>query len=612
MAKFLDSKERVLDLRLTSYGKYLLSVGKFRPHSYAFFDDNVIYDGEYAGANEPQNAIHGRIKKETPYLESMVLFEEVEKQSDIKEDPGLAAITSLDPDRAGGTRVRLAQEWFGEMTEYAQSFMVAGMSPPATEGVLDLSGFDGGGLVGLDELAEDDPARIDAEARGADFAYVGPSLSEVKEVPVARFFKGDVFPTEYLPRKDIFKIDQAIGDASQSAQESNLAPAWKVIVLNGKIKNFDPIKARMSIVLSPVTISGLPGPPSTSQRFTLTDIDGNTQEFEFTNSTTYTYEGKDGSGRIRISKRNLDTTQTLADRIGNAIAGASNDGFIRINFKGTRIVGSVLGLGSDPIDHFIAIDLEQYRGGKRGNIDHSATLAGITGFLGPDTSPAFTGFPHKFAGGAEGGLDVTRKDVTFPSGSNNIPQINIEVDYEKNVYSAENLSMQFSGPNETRNRTGLFLDDKYVQLDTQHPMVYVDEVNTEIMNKNFDVEVFLVTGSSDNIGYNKDGLWGHIEPTYQLVRKYFAEPKDQIIDGKMMTNHPYDYDAPSVDTTSVEYYFNLAKDSETNRELACKQIQDYNKSSYYIDLDLDCSFDEQEKFYNDIYGSEVEPEICLD
>jgi len=42
MAKFLNKKERVYDLKLTSYGEYLMSVGRYKPHYYAFFDDNSI------------------------------------------------------------------------------------------------------------------------------------------------------------------------------------------------------------------------------------------------------------------------------------------------------------------------------------------------------------------------------------------------------------------------------------------------------------------------------------------------------------------------------------------------------------------------------------------
>ena len=46
--RFFDKKEEVLDIELTQYGKHLLSRGKFKPTYYAFFDNNVLYDPEYA------------------------------------------------------------------------------------------------------------------------------------------------------------------------------------------------------------------------------------------------------------------------------------------------------------------------------------------------------------------------------------------------------------------------------------------------------------------------------------------------------------------------------------------------------------------------------------
>ena len=49
-----------------------------------------------------------------------------------------------------------------------------------------------------------------------------------------------------------------------------------------------------------------------------------------------------------------------------------------------------------------------------------------------------------------------------------------------------------------------------------------------------------------------------------------------------------------------------------DEKIVCKQLEDYNKSSYYIDLDIDCTPPEGVDIYNDIYGSTVEPEICLD
>lgn len=59
---FINKKEEVIKLRLTQHGKYLLSTGKFRPDSYAFFDDDIIYDSRYGGITEHQNEAQDRIK----------------------------------------------------------------------------------------------------------------------------------------------------------------------------------------------------------------------------------------------------------------------------------------------------------------------------------------------------------------------------------------------------------------------------------------------------------------------------------------------------------------------------------------------------------------------
>ena len=78
MAKFLNKKEEVIDLKLTSYGHHLLAEGTFKPEYYGFYDNNIVYDGSYVNRIETQNEIHDRIKNQTQYLEGQVLFEEVE------------------------------------------------------------------------------------------------------------------------------------------------------------------------------------------------------------------------------------------------------------------------------------------------------------------------------------------------------------------------------------------------------------------------------------------------------------------------------------------------------------------------------------------------------
>ena len=53
--KFLDRKEQVLDIQLTQHGKRMLAQGVLKPHYYAFYDDDIIYDVEWAGHSEDQN-----------------------------------------------------------------------------------------------------------------------------------------------------------------------------------------------------------------------------------------------------------------------------------------------------------------------------------------------------------------------------------------------------------------------------------------------------------------------------------------------------------------------------------------------------------------------------
>ena len=71
---FFNKKEDVIDIKLTQYGKSLLAKGKFKPVSYAFFDDNVLYDIAYAGDSEDQNDIEPRIQEDTPSLRAQHIF----------------------------------------------------------------------------------------------------------------------------------------------------------------------------------------------------------------------------------------------------------------------------------------------------------------------------------------------------------------------------------------------------------------------------------------------------------------------------------------------------------------------------------------------------------
>jgi hypothetical protein len=60
---FFDQKEEVLEIELTPYGRYLLSLGELIPAYYSFFDDDVTYDSDCIGFLEDQNVIEDRINE---------------------------------------------------------------------------------------------------------------------------------------------------------------------------------------------------------------------------------------------------------------------------------------------------------------------------------------------------------------------------------------------------------------------------------------------------------------------------------------------------------------------------------------------------------------------
>ena len=76
--EFFNKKEEVIDLQLTQYGKYLLSLGEFKPVYYAFYDDGIIYDSNYLGFAENQNKTELRIQENTPNLKALYNFHSID------------------------------------------------------------------------------------------------------------------------------------------------------------------------------------------------------------------------------------------------------------------------------------------------------------------------------------------------------------------------------------------------------------------------------------------------------------------------------------------------------------------------------------------------------
>ncbi len=80
---FFNKKEDVLEVKLTQFGKQLLSKGDFEPHYYAFYDDDIIYDNQYTGMiNETgsnQSEVETRIK-DVPRIRTQYVYTGIETE----------------------------------------------------------------------------------------------------------------------------------------------------------------------------------------------------------------------------------------------------------------------------------------------------------------------------------------------------------------------------------------------------------------------------------------------------------------------------------------------------------------------------------------------------
>tara|TARA_R110002020_G_scaffold127615_16_gene286257 strand:+ start:1453 stop:2694 length:1242 start_codon:yes stop_codon:yes gene_type:complete len=206
----------------------------------------------------------------------------------------------------------------------------------------------------------------------------------------------------------------------------------------------------------------------------------------------------------------------------------------------------------------------------------------------------------------------TTKDETiyaprseYSTGSLDIPQIDVELYYTKRV-GKPITDIASTNVANTINTSKAFSDGNVIELIRNDMVVYAEEVNTEMLTDNFEIEVFQMTESSiDDVGFS---------PSDQtvLTRKYFEKEDPQVVDGFMKRPRPQkalNSATTTLTQNSVEYYFDVLSDSQVYSKLACQCAEVFNKESYYIDLDFKCE-EEPEALFYDIYGSVTVPEIC--
>jgi len=119
VAEFFNKKEEILEVQLTEYGKYLLSLGRLEPVYYCFYDDEILYNSEYVGTlGEAQNEIDRRIRHETPNLKVIPTRTSAETRVTRFIESVEGALGADNSDPANNTEV-LHQESFMERSNFS-------------------------------------------------------------------------------------------------------------------------------------------------------------------------------------------------------------------------------------------------------------------------------------------------------------------------------------------------------------------------------------------------------------------------------------------------------------------------------------------------------------
>ena len=585
MAKFLDKKEQVIDFQLTPYGKHRLSVGQLKPAYYAFFDTGVTYDSEYAGFSEVQTKIHERIKNETQFIEGVLLFEEAENTVPASEDLGerISAGVSL----GEGGYLYSEDVYAGAMSE------------------LDLI---------VETLRDDAALSDDLSAKevidSIDFAiwHGGGSTS---------LFDLDIVPKKYVPKPNILSFESAIGDAKFEGENTQYAPAWKLLACQGEITNVE-------------------SKDTSKYNFTSASYDNEVTEFNIPQidiKANYTLEISSPSQMLTEEVPSDFISETPQFLDGTTIKLIKNDVMIYAEEVNTQLltenfdvevfeviedVGvttkatATLDVGATPIAVGDTITINDgtrsqtfefidntfpVSAPSAGNIgivvsnnyeldgasaNRKGTILNLLSALNQDDGSTTRGYPSDYdkadAGSTAKGRCSSAYGLGCYTGNHNL-QISIDESQIGDV-----ATHAFGG--------GAF----QIRLTNQKTSGDVNKT---------------ITTSAAEARINPTGFSGGFTAKgTELKRKYFVDTIEQVVDGLMIAATKQEVKNPNITEDSVEYYFNILTDSDVSDKIACSCASAFNKDSYYIDIDFDCTKEDIERVYYDIYGSATDPEIC--
>ena len=584
MAKFLDKKERVIDFQLTPYGKHRLSIGKLKPTFYAFFDQGVLYDSNYAGFKEAQNNINHRIKNKTQFIEGILSFEELENSVPPSSFlGGIETYKYVVPDITGDTLLT-----FDETRATLES-----------------------ALVGIDSMSDEELRTLIEESEYVGL-YSGVSMFDL-----------DVVPQKYTPKPEVLSFESAIGDARFEGANTQAAPAWKIVSCQGEMTNITEKDARkydFSVAefdnetkefnIPQINIDAfytkLISKPDTDPRVINSISDGYTETPLFADGNIIKLIRDD----IVIYGEEINT-ELLTENFDVEVFEMEED--VGANIKATGLISFVSGREPDAGDTITISDglttatFEFVNSGDDatglGNIavvksadytllgvasqNRKGTLLNLVSAINQDSGEKSLGYPTDPHFGSTG------------AGGNIIGK-------GRCAKGIDPVSC-YKGNHNLKVKINSFGTDGFSSIATQ-----TGRLNVKIINDNLvgNINQTILKSDTDDDLHVQGFSGGYATRGTQLKRKFFVKDNPQIVDGLMVSSKPSELNNINFTEDDVNYFFNILVDSKVDVNIACACANTYNKNSYYVDIDFDCNEETIPEVYYDIYGSATSPEIC--
>jgi len=142
-------------------------------------------------------------------------------------------------------------------------------------------------------------------------------------------------------------------------------------------------------------------------------------------------------------------------------------------------------------------------------------------------------------------------------------------------------------------------EDIYYDFDEDFLIIEIEEDNAPYLKENFEIEVFEIEEQNNATNTEEKEI---------LKAKYFIKPlknlKNDLLVG-FEEQQPAHEEEPDIDSTNVEYYFEILTDNEISKELMC-QLKPVNlDKNRFISDQFDCEKIKSKKISaTNIYGAE--------